>query len=93
MSKSGAARVEGKYSVAEVEQWLLTFLTERLAIPESAIDPHLAFPAYGLDSSALVGLTAELGEWLGQPLDPVLLYDFKDIHSLARAVGRDGAAS
>jgi acyl carrier protein len=91
MSKSGTSCVKTSQSVAEVEGWLLAFLMERLAIPRSAIDPHLAFPAYGLDSSALIGMTEELGEWLGKPLDPTLLYDYRDIHSLARALGADGA--
>jgi len=92
MAKSATLSVKTSQSVAEVEGWLLAFLMDRLAIPRSAIDPHLAFPAYGLDSSALIGMTEELGEWLGQRLDPTLLYDYKDIHSLARALGSDGSA-
>lgn len=91
MSKPAVSQAKA-HSVADVEQWLLAFLVDRLAIPEASIDPHLAFPAYGLDSSALIGLTEELGEWLGRSLEPTLLYDFKDIHSLARALGSDGGS-
>jgi acyl carrier protein len=78
-------------SVAEIEEWLCQVLMETLHIPRSAVDVNASFTAYGLDSAALIGFTEQLSVWLGEDVDPTLLYDYPNIRALSQALGKDGA--
>ena len=44
----------------------------------------IPFDRYGLDSSAAVGMTGDLEDWLGKEVEPILLYDYPTIETLAR---------
>ena len=70
-------------SYADIENWLVSHLSQLLEIEPNEIDPHVSFNEYGLDSSAAIGLTGDLQEWLGQNLDPTLLFDYPTIEALA----------
>ena len=67
----------------EITAWLANALADLLEIKPSEISVTTSFPRYGLDSSAAIGLTDSLGEWLGRELEPTLLYDYPNIESLA----------
>lgn len=71
-------------SVTEIQAWLVSYVAEMLEIEPSEVDMALEFNDYGLDSSAAVGITGDLEEWLERELDPTLLYDYPTIESIAQ---------
>ena len=72
-----------KFSKEEIQTWLVSYLSELLEIEPSEVDVAIPFDRYGLDSSAAVGMTGDLEEWLGSELDPTLMYDYPTIEALA----------
>ena len=71
-------------SAATIQSWLVSYLAEMLEIEPVEVDITLEFNDYGLDSSAAVGITGDLEEWLERELEPTLLYDYPTIKSLAQ---------
>ncbi|KST62478.1 acyl carrier protein [Mastigocoleus testarum] len=71
-------------TVAQIEAWMISYLAELLEVEPDEVDPTLPFDSYGLDSSAAVGLTGDLEDWLGHKLDPTLLYDYPTVEALAK---------
>ncbi|MEO1375582.1 MAG: acyl carrier protein [Cyanobacteria bacterium J06635_10] len=71
-------------SAATIQAWLVSYLAEMLEIEPVEVDITLEFNDYGLDSSAAVGITGDLEEWLERELEPTLLYDYPTIESLAQ---------
>lgn len=71
-------------TAAAIKAWLVSYLAEMLEIEPEEVDITLEFNDYGLDSSAAVGITGDLEEWLERELDPTLLYDYPTIESLAQ---------
>ena len=70
-------------TTAEIQAWLISYLAELLEIEPAEVDVTITFDRYGLDSSAAVGMTGDLEEWLGYELDPTLIYDYPTIEALA----------
>ncbi len=70
----------------EIQAWLVSYLAELLEIEPDEIDVTIPFDRYGLDSSAAVGLTGDLEDWLGSEIDPTLMYDYPTIQALANHV-------
>ena len=70
-------------TAAKVQEWLVNYLSELLEISPDKIDVKKSFERYGLDSSAAIFLTGDLGDWLGKDLDPTLIYDYSTIAALA----------
>lgn len=71
-------------SVSELQTWMVTYVAHLLDIHPDLVDTTLPFDRYGLDSSAAVGMTGDLEDWLGIELDPTLLYDYPTIAALAQ---------
>jgi acyl carrier protein len=71
-------------SVIEIQQWIVAYLAELLAVDSDAVDVKIPFDRYGLDSSAAIGMTGELENWLGYSIDPTLIYDYPTIESFAQ---------
>src|SRR5579864_505599 len=70
---------------AEVIQgWLVSRLSELLGIEPRELDVREPFASYGLGSTELVGLSGELGEWLGRQLPAELAYECPTIEALSR---------
>ncbi|MEN6498810.1 MAG: AMP-binding protein [Thermoguttaceae bacterium] len=67
-----------------IQEWLVTRLTARLAIPSGTISPEQPFASYGLSSAQVVSLTGELEEWLGHVLSPTVFYNYPSIRSLSQ---------
>lgn len=80
----------GETSQERIQQWLIQAVAAILALPPGEIDPTRTFDSYGLDSSASIGLTAELAQWLNRGLDPTLLYDYDTIRKVAEHLARKG---
>jgi acyl carrier protein len=70
-------------TTAEIQAWLIAYLSELLEVEPDAIDVKVTFDRYGLDSSAAVGMSGALEDWLGYELEPTLIYDYPTIEILA----------
>jgi len=70
-------------TITEIQAWLVSYLAELLEIEPDEVEVKIPFERYGLDSSAAVGMTGDLEEWLGYELDPTLIYDYPTIEALA----------
>ena len=70
-------------SVDEIEAWLVERLKAHLGQSEQAIDPHLPFSYYGLDSLDAVALASELETWLGVEVAPDIAWDYPTVHAVA----------
>ena len=66
----------------EIQDWIVSYLADLLEIEPEEVDVTIPFDRYGLDSSAAVGLTGELADWLGRSIEPTLLYDYPTVGSL-----------
>ncbi len=77
---------ENSPSYTDIENWLVSYLSQLLEIEPSKIDTQVSFNEYGLDSSAAIVLTGDLQAWLGQDLDPTLLFDYPTIETLANYI-------
>nr|AKL71646.1 NocM [Nostoc sp. CCAP 1453/38] len=58
-------------------------MSDLLEIEPDEIDVKTSFARYGLDSSAAVMLTGDLESWLGQEIEPTIMYDYPTIADLA----------
>lgn len=67
-----------------IRNWLIDRIARSTDIPPAEIDTGRLFTDYGLDSIAAVGLSEELGKWLGQSLPPTIPYEYPTIDALAR---------
>lgn len=76
-------------TVASIQAWLVSYLAEILEIEASEVDITFEFNDYGLDSSAAVGITGDLEEWLKRELDATLLYDYPTIESLSQHLAKE----
>ncbi|WP_437597390.1 SDR family NAD(P)-dependent oxidoreductase [Sorangium sp. So ce590] len=80
-------------TIAEVQKWLTERIAERSGAPPRSIDPGARFRDCGLDSMAAMGLIAALGEAIGRPLHPTLIWECPTIERLARHVAEGPSLS
>jgi acyl carrier protein len=78
-----------KPSELEIQDWIVDYLAEILEIDAEEIDITISFDRYGLDSSAAVGLTGALADWLNKEIDPTLLYDYPTVEALVQYLSAD----
>jgi acyl carrier protein len=78
-------------SAADIEQWLLVRLNERL--DGEQVDSHMPFSFYGLDSMDAFELTAELEEWLGRPIPETLTFDYPTVSAVATYLAAEPVAA
>lgn len=71
-------------SASEIQDWLVAYIANLLEIESEEVDVTIPFDRYGLDSSAAVGMTGDLEDWLGKEVEPILLYDYPTIEALAQ---------
>lgn len=76
-------------SAPEIQDWIVTHIADLLEIESEEVDVTIPFDRYGLDSSAAVGMTGELEDWLGKEVEPILLYDYPTVEALARHLSVD----
>ncbi len=68
----------------EIQDWMVSYLADLLETDPEEIDVTIPFDRYGLDSSAAVGMTGDLEDWLGTEIDPTLLYDYPTVEALVQ---------
>ena len=71
-----------------IQAWLVDRIAQQLQKDAAAIDVHEPFDRFGLDSIALVSISGELEDWLGQPVSPTLLYSYPTISALGDYLGK-----
>ena len=84
---SGNLVLKGKTN-DEIKEWVVDYLADLLETEPEDIDITVPFDRYGLDSSAAVGLTGELEDWLGEEVSPTLLYDYPTVESLVNHLAK-----
>lgn len=72
-------RVSAKPSAADIESWMIAYVSRVLGIDRAKIDPTRYFNNNGLDSLTTIVMTEELGRWLGREIEPTLPYDHPSI--------------
>ena len=66
-----------------IEAWLKQRLGEHLGVDPGGIDADQPFAFHGVSSLLAVQMVASLGQWLGRPLSPTLLWDHPSPSQLA----------
>lgn len=74
-------------SAAEIQEWLVRHLAAEVGIPPEHVALDVPFSRYGLDSESAVRLAAELGDWLGVGLSPVIAWNHPSIVRLSSHLG------
>ncbi|MEM9948335.1 MAG: acyl carrier protein [Cyanobacteria bacterium P01_D01_bin.36] len=73
---------EKAYKAEEIREWLVNYMCRHLAIEPKEIDLDLEFDSFGLDSAVIIEMTAELEDYLGNMLDPTVVYEHHTINRL-----------
>lgn len=73
-------------SSESINQWLTSYIANALDVAPTELDPDTPLHQFGLDSSAVVGLVAELGDWLGQPLSITVVRKHNSISALSNYI-------
>ncbi|HEY9670381.1 MAG TPA: acyl carrier protein [Waterburya sp.] len=76
-------------SWAEIQAWIVSYLAQLLEMNPDEINTTIPFDQYGLDSSAAVGMTGDLEDWIGKKIDPTLVYDYPTIEALAQHLANE----
>ena len=71
-------------SSKEIQEWLITQVSELLQISPDTIDIHDPFANYGLSSREAVTLSGDLEDLLGRRLSPTLVYEYPSIAVLSQ---------
>jgi acyl carrier protein len=66
----------------ELEAWLRQYLSKLLRVRSGEVDVDVPFRQYGLDSTAAVGLSADLSDLMGVDLPDDLADRFQTIRAL-----------
>jgi len=74
-------------TVDEVQEWLIAYLSQLLELELEDISTTTSFARYGLDSSASILLTNDLGDWLGKSVDPAIVYSYPTIEAMSEHFG------
>ncbi|MDJ0718185.1 MAG: acyl carrier protein [Prochloraceae cyanobacterium] len=70
-------------NVREIQDWIVSWLSEELKIDTQEIDIQEPLVNLGLSSRQAVILTGELEDWLGFEIDPSLAWEYPTIKQLA----------
>jgi acyl carrier protein len=76
-------------TTVEIQEWIVAYLAQLLAIEPDEVNVTSSFDQYGLDSSAAIGMTGDLEDWVGRTIDPTLLYDYPTVETLAQHLAEE----
>lgn len=77
----------------EVEGWMVAYMADLLDIPATAVDVNRTFDQFGLDSTATVAFTSDLGRWLGTKLDTRVMLENDTIKAVAAHIQKQHGAA
>ena len=69
-----------------IAAWLVDYLARILELEPTLIDQAAPLGEYGIDSAGAVGLSADLSEWLGMPLEESAAFEYPTISELSEHV-------
>ncbi|EDN72690.1 Beta-ketoacyl synthase [Beggiatoa sp. SS] len=69
-------------SPESLKQWLSDWLETELALDPETIETDRAFADYGLNSTLAVVLAQDLSEWLEQPIEPIITWNYPTIEQI-----------
>ena len=76
------------------EAWMVAYIADLLDIPPGKVDADKAFDHFGLDSTATVAFTSDLGRWLGIKLDSRIMIENDSIRAVSQHLrGLQGKAA
>ncbi|MBD2626299.1 acyl carrier protein [Trichormus variabilis] len=78
-----------QFTALKISTWLVSYMSDLLEIEPDEVDVETTFARFGLDSSAAVILTGDLGTWLGKEIEPTVMYDYPTIAKLAEYVAEE----
>lgn len=78
-----------KRSPAEVQEWMVSYLARHLNTQPDDIDVTVPFEHFALDSPSAIEMTGHLEDWLGQRVDPMMVYDYPTIQDMSGYLGGD----
>ena len=73
-------------SADEIAEWLRVHLAGILKCSPDDIDITAPVSGLALDSATAVGVTLDLEDWLGRPVEPAAFFDYTTISELAQAL-------
>jgi acyl carrier protein len=74
-------------SPADIQDWMVSYLASHLNCRPEEIDVNVPFEHFALDSASAIEMTGDLEEWLGDRVDPMLVYDYPTISDMSRFLG------
>ncbi|OKH52814.1 8-amino-7-oxononanoate synthase [Calothrix sp. HK-06] len=80
--KQGSIR-EQPFTEAAIQGWLISYIAKLLELNPEQVNAKDSFDKYGLDSLIALEMAGDLEKWLGYEVEPILLYSYPTIESLA----------
>lgn len=71
---------------SEISDWCIAYMKRIVADPSTVIASDATFAQMGLDSATSAYFIVELEEWLGNELEPELVFEYPTITELARYI-------
>jgi acyl carrier protein len=71
-------------SAREIQDWIVARVAALTGVPPDEVDPAAPVSRHGLDSVAVITLTADLEKWLGYRFRENPLDDYPTIETLSR---------
>lgn len=81
------------YTVAEIQEWLVTRISEQLELAPDDIDIREPLDSYGLDSAKAMLIASKAEKLLGFPLSPILLWHYPTIEALSQRIVEESEES
>lgn len=80
---------KGLLKAADIQGWLISYLSELLEIQPDEIDVEIPFERYGLSSSEGTIMIGDIEAWVGYKLAPTLVYEYPTIEVLAQHIAEE----
>ncbi len=84
--------IESNPNREEIRDWMVSYLADLLQMDPKEIDTSISLEAYGVDSTAAAGLSADLDEWLGIDVDANVAFEFPTVDALVEYLSEALAA-
>jgi acyl carrier protein len=73
----------------DIQDWLMGQLAARIQIDVDDIDISAPFESFALESADALVLLAQLEQWLGCPVPPVLIWNYPTIELLSQRLAEE----
>ena len=82
-ANGGQGTTPGVFTPEEIQDWIVGYLARQMQVPTDSIDITAPFDSLALDSATAIGMTGDLEQWLGRPVDPTIVYDYPTIEEIS----------